>query len=165
MYGECMRNHAASLGAYASDGCGEFFADNSRPGGHFCAACGCHRNFHCKLLPGNYSSHLATEERLDGRRRARTKFTAEQKSNMRSFAERLGWRMPKQPELEGELEVERFCTEVGVSRQVFKVWMHNHKNGGAASGASVTPANSSSATNSDGWPAGCSIESGQEVEI
>ena len=49
-YWECMKNHAAGLGAQAFDGCGEFM-----PGGDpgtlealKCAACGCHRNFHRK---------------------------------------------------------------------------------------------------------------------
>uniref|UniRef100_A0A1D1XIY1 ZF-HD homeobox protein At4g24660 n=1 Tax=Anthurium amnicola TaxID=1678845 RepID=A0A1D1XIY1_9ARAE len=49
-YWECMKNHAAGLGAQALDGCGEFM-----PGGDpgtlealKCAACGCHRNFHRK---------------------------------------------------------------------------------------------------------------------
>ncbi|CAA7396783.1 unnamed protein product [Spirodela intermedia] len=49
-YWECMKNHAAGLGAQAFDGCGEFM-----PGGEQgtlealkCAACGCHRNFHRK---------------------------------------------------------------------------------------------------------------------
>ncbi|MCO5566587.1 hypothetical protein L7F22_020264 [Adiantum nelumboides] len=47
-YCECQRNHAASMGGHAVDGCGEFL-----PGGKEgtlealkCAACSCHRNFH-----------------------------------------------------------------------------------------------------------------------
>ncbi|KAI5083746.1 hypothetical protein GOP47_0003489 [Adiantum capillus-veneris] len=47
-YRECQRNHAASMGGHAVDGCGEFL-----PGGKEgtlealkCAACSCHRNFH-----------------------------------------------------------------------------------------------------------------------
>lgn len=58
------------------------------------------------------------------KKRHRTKFTAEQKEMMAEFAERVGWRMQKQDD--GALE--RFCREAGVSRQVFKVWMHNNKN-------------------------------------
>ncbi|KAL6007751.1 hypothetical protein ACLOJK_033253 [Asimina triloba] len=49
-YRECLRNHAASMGGLANDGCGEFM-----PGGEEslkCAACGCHRNFHRKEHPG-----------------------------------------------------------------------------------------------------------------
>ncbi|KAG6496385.1 hypothetical protein ZIOFF_044246 [Zingiber officinale] len=57
------------------------------------------------------------------RKRFRTKFTAEQKEKMLAFAEKVGWRMQRQDE--GTLE--HFCGEVGVSRHVFKVWMHNNK--------------------------------------
>ncbi|XP_020686975.1 zinc-finger homeodomain protein 11-like [Dendrobium catenatum] len=177
LYGECMRNHAAALGAYASDGCGEFAADDiSLPATYFCSACGCHRNFHRKLFDtSGYSSHFPPEtaavavsdNRSDGRRRSRTKFTAEQKAQMKSFAERLGWRMPKRPEAEEELEVERFCNEIGVSRHVFRVWMHNHKGGGGGCGAGgvAAPANSSSATNnSDGVVVGGGGGAGESEE-
>eukprot|EP01018_Ginkgo_biloba_P038552 Gb_35888 [translate_table: standard] len=51
-YRECRKNHAASIGGYAVDGCGEFM-----PGGEEgttaalkCAACNCHRNFHRREL-------------------------------------------------------------------------------------------------------------------
>ncbi|KAL1539545.1 hypothetical protein AAHA92_24012 [Salvia divinorum] len=57
------------------------------------------------------------------RKRFRTKFTTEQKEKMLEFAEKLGWRIPR----EDDTEVQRFCAEVGVKRQVFKVWMHNNK--------------------------------------
>ncbi|XP_057794002.1 zinc-finger homeodomain protein 5-like [Salvia miltiorrhiza] len=57
------------------------------------------------------------------KKRFRTKFTAEQKEKMLEFAEKLGWRIPR----EDDTEVQRFCAEVGVKRQVFKVWMHNNK--------------------------------------
>ncbi|KAJ4701950.1 Zinc-finger homeodomain protein [Melia azedarach] len=58
------------------------------------------------------------------KKRFRTKFTQEQKDKMMEFAEKVGWRLQKQD----EGEVEKFCAEVGVKRQVFKVWMHNNKN-------------------------------------
>lgn len=49
-YKECLKNHAASLGAHALDGCGEFMPSPSftptDPTSLKCAACGCHRNFH-----------------------------------------------------------------------------------------------------------------------
>ncbi|KAF8022816.1 hypothetical protein BT93_F0358 [Corymbia citriodora subsp. variegata] len=57
------------------------------------------------------------------KKRFRTKFTQEQKERMMEFAEKVGWRIQKQ----NEEEVERFCGEVGVKRQVLKVWMHNNK--------------------------------------
>ncbi|KAG5621603.1 hypothetical protein H5410_006821 [Solanum commersonii] len=50
IYRECLKNHAASLGGHAVDGCGEFLpsptANPSDPTSLKCAACGCHRNFH-----------------------------------------------------------------------------------------------------------------------
>lgn len=57
------------------------------------------------------------------KKRFRTKFTAEQKEKMHELAEHLGWKIQKQSE---EL-VKKFCSEYGVKRQVFKVWMHNNK--------------------------------------
>ncbi|CAO2828125.1 unnamed protein product [Amaranthus hypochondriacus] len=57
------------------------------------------------------------------KKRFRTKFSQEQKDKMMEYAEKLGWKMQKQ----NEVEVQRFCSEVGVKRQVFKVWMHNNK--------------------------------------
>ncbi|KAJ4713594.1 Zinc-finger homeodomain protein [Melia azedarach] len=57
-YRECLRNHAASLGSYATDGCGEFTADNTYPTSLQCAACGCHRNFHRRVT---YSSSSRRE--------------------------------------------------------------------------------------------------------
>lgn len=57
------------------------------------------------------------------KKRFRTKFAAEQKEKMMEFAEKLGWRIPR----EDDSEMQRFCAEVGVKRQVFKVWMHNNK--------------------------------------
>jgi len=49
-YRECQKNHAASLGSHALDGCGEFMSSAPEEEGSVdalkCAACGCHRNFH-----------------------------------------------------------------------------------------------------------------------
>lgn len=202
-YRECLRNHAASMGGNAFDGCGEFM-----PGGEEgslealkCAACECHRNFHRKEVDGEtqfspgprrsntmihslqlppplpsptmmhhhrYPMGLHTtspttvnivqpvttvafggsaggtesssedlnpfHSNIEGvppppayvlsKKRYRTKFTQEQKEKMMEFAEKVGWRINKQE----EEEVEKFCAEVGIRRQVFKVWMHNNKN-------------------------------------
>ncbi|XP_010254805.1 PREDICTED: zinc-finger homeodomain protein 5-like [Nelumbo nucifera] len=57
------------------------------------------------------------------KKRFRTKFTQEQKDRMLEFAEKIGWKIQKQD----EPEVQQFCAEVGVKRQVLKVWMHNNK--------------------------------------
>ncbi|KAL6640728.1 hypothetical protein ACP70R_021851 [Stipagrostis hirtigluma subsp. patula] len=47
-YRECQRNHAASIGGYAVDGCREFMASGAEgtAAALMCAACGCHRSFH-----------------------------------------------------------------------------------------------------------------------
>jgi ZF-HD class homeobox domain-containing protein len=77
-----------------------------------------------------------------GRKRFRTKFTPEQKERMREFAEKQGWRIQRNDD--GALD--RFCDEIGVKRQVLKVWMHNHKNqlasnsAAAAAGIGLSPA-------------------------
>ncbi|KEH26786.1 putative transcription factor ZF-HD family [Medicago truncatula] len=142
IYRECLRNHAASLGSYATDGCGEFTIDDSSPSAVNslqCAACGCHRNFHRKItaITRESAAAAAMSDQMmeysggggsgsDGRRkRYRTKFTPDQKEKMMGFAEKLGWKLQRK---ELDEEIERFCESVGVSRQVFKVWMHNHKN-------------------------------------
>ncbi|KAH1113388.1 hypothetical protein J1N35_006766 [Gossypium stocksii] len=57
------------------------------------------------------------------KKRFRTKFSQDQKEKMMEFAETLGWRIQKQD----EHELQMFCSQVGVKRQVFKVWMHNNK--------------------------------------
>ncbi|XWS60810.1 hypothetical protein CRYUN_Cryun07bG0069400 [Craigia yunnanensis] len=168
LYRECLRNHAASLGNYATDGCGEFTLDDTSPSTLQCAACGCHRNFHRKVSYFSSSRSCGdpenTVELIDygdcggsggrrqvvvepteaadrsGKKRFRTKFTAEQKDKMLGFAEKLGWKLQRRDE---EDEVEKFCRAIGVSRQVFKVWMHNHKN---SSASSVSTCNASSLT-------------------
>ncbi|XP_015883713.1 zinc-finger homeodomain protein 9 [Ziziphus jujuba] len=172
VYRECLRNHAASLGSYATDGCGEFTLDDtSSEGGLQCAACGCHRNFHRKVTyaGGNHPSSTTTttttttaisqgrrrdhnqpssmsgemmmmstvvaespESDRSGKKRIRTKFTADQKEKMFAFAEKIGWKLQRK---DLEDEIESFCKSVGVSRQVFKVWMHNHKNLSSSSSA------------------------------
>ncbi|XP_040383759.1 mini zinc finger protein 2-like [Oryza brachyantha] len=59
-YGECCRNHAASTGGHAVDGCREFIAAAAAaaPAAEGavgtaaalkCAACGCHRSFHRRV--------------------------------------------------------------------------------------------------------------------
>ncbi|TKW25703.1 hypothetical protein SEVIR_3G135800v4 [Setaria viridis] len=78
---------------------------------------------------GPPSAHLAAAQGHLRRKRFRTKFTPEQKEQMLAFAERLGWRMQKQD----EALVQQFCEQVGVRRQVFKVWMHNNKHSGSGS--------------------------------
>ncbi|GMI87386.1 hypothetical protein HRI_002407900 [Hibiscus trionum] len=147
-YKECLKNHAATLGGHALDGCGEFMPTD--PASFKCVACGCHRNFHRRdgpaFLPNPPSSspsppspvpysyyssapHMlltlsSTDKNTSGRKRSRTKFSKEQKEKMHAFAEKAGWRMPRGE----ERLVKELCNEVGVDRGVLKVWMHNNKN-------------------------------------
>ncbi|EPS70172.1 hypothetical protein M569_04589 [Genlisea aurea] len=120
-YRECLRNHAASLGSYATDGCGEFTGAGG--GSLSCAACGCHRNFHRKLAADCRSTPSPEPSR---KKRIRTKFTSEQKEKMVGFAEGLGWKLQRIRKKE-EDEIERFCSGIGITRRVFKIWIHNHK--------------------------------------
>ncbi|KAL6633692.1 hypothetical protein ACP70R_026363 [Stipagrostis hirtigluma subsp. patula] len=202
-YRECLRNHAARLGAHVLDGCCEFMPSAADGAAALaCAACGCHRSFHRReAVPGAVAAtavspsattptgasanssrprflplHLApphmqmtrppvpaspssapaaltesSSEELRGgpapphpapphhaqlvvagsasappapsKKRFRTKFTAEQKQRMQEFAHRIGWRIHK-PDSDA---VDAFCAQVGVSRRVLKVWMHNNK--------------------------------------
>ncbi|KAK4478721.1 hypothetical protein RD792_014219 [Penstemon davidsonii] len=51
-YEECRKNHAASIGKYAVDGCCEFMpaGEEGSAAALRCAACCCHRNFHKKVV-------------------------------------------------------------------------------------------------------------------
>ncbi|KAL1559000.1 Zinc-finger homeodomain protein [Salvia divinorum] len=174
-YKECLKNHAASVGGHAVDGCGDFMPSPvSYPTPLKCAACGCHRNFHCPeleepsaALPAlEYHHHLSSGSpdnspfpppisssyypsaphmllalshggggvpinasssplmSSGSRKRFRTRFTRNQKEKMLEFAKRLGWKMQKKDE---DL-ISEFCSEAGLEKGVFKVWMHNNKN-------------------------------------
>ncbi|XP_010550403.1 PREDICTED: zinc-finger homeodomain protein 7-like [Tarenaya hassleriana] len=71
----------------------------------------------------NVYQRRSGEEKGSRKKRFRTKINEEQKEKMKEFAERLGWRMQKKD----EEEVDKFCSQVNLRRQVFKVWMHNNK--------------------------------------
>lgn len=68
-----------------------------------------------------------------GRKRPRTKYTTEQKEKMLTFCEKIGWRIRRNQ----DAELEHFCTEIGVTKHNFKVWMHNHKSHASSSSASA----------------------------
>ncbi|KAK8497503.1 hypothetical protein V6N13_053250 [Hibiscus sabdariffa] len=53
-YRECLKNHAARMGAHVVDGCGEFMpsGEEGTVEAFKCAACECHRNFHRKEING-----------------------------------------------------------------------------------------------------------------
>ncbi|CAO2188346.1 unnamed protein product [Urochloa humidicola] len=292
-YRECLKNHAASMGGFALDGCGEFMpapeSDPTDPASLRCAACGCHRNFHRRLLDAPPSPPLLalppppappappvlqpaappasappptpppqvvreidgraplrgeetpedrrlpaafdeeTDEESDegsdfddeedrpvsplpapamaglppplpgylqpashmhlalstgasapavaprpsgslgiptmpppsasaaaaaasaARKRFRSKFSPEQKQLMRALSERLGWRLQKRD----EAVVEDTCREIGVTKAVFKVWMHNNKHNfvaGHSARRSATAASASAAATGGAAP-------------
>ncbi|KAL0912519.1 hypothetical protein M5K25_018497 [Dendrobium thyrsiflorum] len=64
---ECLKNHAASLGGHALDGCCEFMPSPAAiladPTSLKCAACGCHRNFHRRV---SFAATSAEEEEIEG---------------------------------------------------------------------------------------------------
>ncbi|CAF1729702.1 hypothetical protein YC2023_115640 [Brassica napus] len=64
------------------------------------------------------------DEEEEGRvKRFKTKFTAEQTERMRSYAEKLTWKVGP----EDREETEGFCNEIGVNRNNFMTWINNHK--------------------------------------
>ncbi|KAI3816678.1 hypothetical protein L1987_16381 [Smallanthus sonchifolius] len=150
-YKECLKNHAATIGSHALDGCGEFMSSLTsaphEPTSLKCAACGCHRNFHRREHVNDvyaYAPHVLLSftadqsqmvampgtpaeikiENPNGRKRFRTKFSQDQKEKMYLFAEKVGWKMQRCD----DRVVADFCNEVGIKRGIFKVWMHNNKN-------------------------------------
>ncbi|RYQ80180.1 hypothetical protein Ahy_Scaffold1g106758 isoform D [Arachis hypogaea] len=114
------------MGSHVVDGCGEFMpsGEEGTPESLRCAACECHRNFHRREVEGSApQQHHNYYPNNNNNKRFRTKFTQQQKDRMMEFAEKLGWKIQKHD----EQEVQQFCSQVGVKRQVFKVWMHNNK--------------------------------------
>ncbi|GFP90369.1 zinc-finger homeodomain protein 10, partial [Phtheirospermum japonicum] len=72
-------------------------------------------------IPAIFNPNLSNS---GGRKRFRTKFTHTQKEKMLELAERVGWKMQRKDD---DL-INGVCTEIGVDKGVFKVWMHNNKN-------------------------------------
>lgn len=58
-YRECLKNHAASMGGNATDGCGEFMpsGEEGTIEALTCSVCNCHRNFHRKEIDGHHHNH------------------------------------------------------------------------------------------------------------
>ncbi|CAH8390770.1 unnamed protein product [Eruca vesicaria subsp. sativa] len=151
-YGECRKNQAASTTTTtAYDGCGEFVSANPAEDSLNCAACGCHRTFHLqeplsdgaileilKISPLQFrqifcSPYGNTEERIvtdrsneeGAKKRVKRRFTEEQREKMRSYAEKVGWKVST----ESRERVKEFCDGIGVTRKNLRVWMNNNHNG------------------------------------
>ncbi|XP_074574924.1 zinc-finger homeodomain protein 11-like [Curcuma longa] len=158
VYRECVRNHSLRHGgSYTIDGCCKFIPTSGDEQLQ-CGACGCHRNFH----RADYCI-VATLPVASGRRRPRTRFTEEQKQSMARYAERIGWMVPRGRAMGADEAVDqfwRFCREIGVSKQAFKVWMHNHKGSSSAAPAAAQVASSEATTSS-----GAAMDGGEEEEV
>ncbi|WVY93662.1 hypothetical protein V8G54_032750 [Vigna mungo] len=154
-YMECRRNHAVANGGACYDGCNEYMKPNAERNSEdsfLCACCGCHRNFHRKRntvqqtetqsdyvldvvpFPGMFQSERPTNDEDNNNnpeplqqvrplRRKRTTFSVEQKNEMRRFADILGWK----PHKGNREEIQRFCTDMGISRKIFVVWLNNNR--------------------------------------
>ncbi|XP_047150346.1 zinc-finger homeodomain protein 5-like [Vigna umbellata] len=151
-YKECRRNHAVAIGGDCYDGCNEYMKPNAERNSQdsfLCACCGCHRNFHRKHNPvqesetendylldvvpfsGTFHPARATDnnnnpeplQQVRPLRRKRTIFSVEQKNQMRRFADILGWK----PHKGNREEIQRFCTDMGISRKIFVVWLNNNR--------------------------------------
>jgi ZF-HD class homeobox domain-containing protein len=70
------------------------------------------------------------------RKRFRSRLSPEQKERMRDLSDRLGWRLQRRE----EAAVEDCCREIGVTRGVFKVWMHNYVGGLRSARRNASPA-------------------------
>ncbi|MQL77783.1 hypothetical protein Taro_010221 [Colocasia esculenta] len=62
-YRECRKNHAASIGGYAVDGCREFMAsgEEGTSAALKCAACSCHRSFHKREVESEVSCDCSSD--------------------------------------------------------------------------------------------------------
>ncbi|XP_047051493.1 zinc-finger homeodomain protein 9-like [Lolium rigidum] len=58
------------------------------------------------------------------KKRLRTKLSVEEKKRMQELSELLEWRLQKH----GQDIVDEWCRDNGMSKGVFKVWMHKHNN-------------------------------------
>nr|KYP66772.1 ZF-HD homeobox protein At4g24660 family [Cajanus cajan] len=74
------------------------------------------------MFQSNTGAQVSVQAPLS-KKRFRTKFSQQQKDRMMEFADKIGWKIQKH----NDQEVQQFCSQVGVKRQVFKVWMHNNK--------------------------------------
>lgn len=76
------------------------------------------------MLGAQFSTQTQQHQQQQvSKKRIRTKFSQLQKDKMMEFAQKIGWKIQKHD----EQEVQQFCSQVGIRRQVFKVWMHNNK--------------------------------------
>ncbi|KAK1432276.1 hypothetical protein QVD17_09171 [Tagetes erecta] len=56
-------------------------------------------------------------------KRRHTNISKDQKARMLAFVQEVGWRLNK----EHEERVQLLCAEIGITKKVFKTWMHNYR--------------------------------------
>ncbi|KAK1432274.1 hypothetical protein QVD17_09170 [Tagetes erecta] len=56
-------------------------------------------------------------------KRRHTNISKDQKARMLAFVQEVGWRLNK----EHEERVHLLCAEIGITKKVFKTWMHNYR--------------------------------------
>ena len=95
-------------------------------------------NQHQNEVPSEILREGETKVEMEGTKKPRTKLTKEQKERMSAFAERFGWKSHRH----NDEEIRKFCSDIGISRRVFKVWLNNNRYGKGA----ALPAPSSSAS-------------------
>ncbi|XWS64032.1 hypothetical protein CRYUN_Cryun06bG0152200 [Craigia yunnanensis] len=171
IYRDCLWNHACYLGGYAIDGCSEFIPSNTMES--HCKACGCHRNYHRKVLlidleqspengHGTGKSFWSLREAKRTARQHRvllaTSSQVVQQNSDHNFKQRKSKFTSGQREAmrafadslgwtmrnKGrEAEINRFCERIGVSRLLFKTWLNNNKKFYFNGTATTSGANSS----------------------
>ena len=122
-YKECLHNHSAALDHVTYDGCVKYIAGEDAL---LCACCGCHRNFHHKNTIFTAEPQTQTPDQVQemrSKRKKRTTFSSEHKNKLIRFAESVGWK----PRKEKKDEIESFCSEMGITRRMFVVWLSNNR--------------------------------------
>ncbi|KAK1419929.1 hypothetical protein QVD17_29372 [Tagetes erecta] len=157
-YKECLKNHAATIGSHALDGCGEFMPPLLTCATHEptllkCAACGCHRNFHRREVTDvhGFAPHVllsftgagdqsyqtqivatpgtpAPEIKIDQNPNGRKRFRTKFSQDQKEKMYLFAEKVGWKMQRCDDQEVASFCNEVGIKRGIFKVWMHNNKN-------------------------------------
>ncbi|XVE85556.1 hypothetical protein DITRI_Ditri17bG0099700 [Diplodiscus trichospermus] len=155
IYRDCRRNHACYLGGYAIDGCSEFIPSKTLE--THCKACGCHRNYHRKVLlidlevqspAKGHGIGKSFQSLRDAKRVARQHHVLPVPTSQKLHQQQNSFKLRKSKFSKGQreamrefaeslgwtmrnkgfqAEINRFCERIGVSRLVFKTWLNNNK--------------------------------------